>query len=44
MDKTSQQTDLRRRALVLAGAGSLATPVLGVGLAGCASSSPIASA
>ena len=39
MDKTIGRTDLRRRALVLAGAGSLATPVLGVGLAGCATSS-----
>ncbi len=40
MDKTIRRTDLRRRALVLAGAGSLATPVLGVGLAGCATSRP----
>lgn len=37
MDKPMiETTDPRRRALVLAGAGALATPALGVGLAGCA--------
>jgi len=39
MDKTIDAFDRRRRALVLAGAGTLATPVLGVGLAGCATAS-----